>query len=62
MDSGQIPPTHMASPAQVVSGGMPMVQQVQVAPPRRKDVAGLVKTIVIIILSLVHLLWMKVSI
>lgn len=34
--------------------GMPMVQQVQMAPPPpKKDIAGLVKTIVIVILSLI---------
>ncbi len=36
----------------VQPGGMPMVQQVQLPPPVKKDVAGLVKTIVIIVLSL----------
>lgn len=33
--------------------GMPMVQQVQLPPEPKKDIAGLVKTIVIILLSLV---------
>ena len=33
--------------------GMPMVQQVQVMPEKKKDIAGLVKTIVIIVLSLI---------
>lgn len=33
--------------------GRPMVQQVTVVPPKKKDIAGLVKTIVIIALSLV---------
>lgn len=35
------------------SGAMPMIQQVEVRPEPKKDVSGLVKTIVIIILSLV---------
>ena len=33
--------------------GMPMVQQVQVMPEKKKDIAGLIKTIVIIIVSLI---------
>lgn len=33
--------------------GMPMVQQVQVTPAKKKDAAGLIKTIVIIIVSLI---------
>ncbi len=57
MDNGQIPPVQSMSPAQNVSGnivgGSPMLQQVQVAPVHRKDTAGLIKTIVIIVLSLV---------
>ena len=36
-----------------VANGMPMVQQVQVVPEQKKDVAGLVKTIVIVIVSLI---------
>ena len=40
-------------PVQPASGGMPMVQQVQVVPEQKKDVAGLVKTIVIIVVSLI---------
>lgn len=43
-----IQPTISAGP-----DGKPMIQQVQVVPPKKKDVAGLVKTIVIIALSLV---------
>ena len=34
-------------------GGMPMVQQVQVAPKQKKDIVGLVKTIAIIAVSLI---------
>ena len=34
-------------------GGMPMVQQVQVLPEERKDVKGLLKTIAIIVISLI---------
>ncbi len=33
--------------------GMPMVQQVQLMPEEKKDIAGLVKTIVIIVVSLI---------
>ena len=33
--------------------GMPMVQQVQLAPVQKKDISGLVKTIAIIVLSLI---------
>ena len=40
-------------PVSTQSGAMPMVQQVEVTPPKKKDVVGLVKTIVIIILSLI---------
>lgn len=57
MDNGQIPPMQAMPPVQAVPGGvangMPMVQQVQVVPEQKKDVAGLVKTIVIIVLSLI---------
>jgi len=38
---------------QVGPSGMPMVQQVQVAPEPKKDIVGLVKTIAIIIVSLI---------
>lgn len=58
----QMPPVNGAQPIQpagsgasVGAPGMPMVQQVQVPPEAKKDVAGLVKTIVIIMLSLVAL-------
>ena len=55
-----MPPVNGAQPIQPVgpgqpAPGMPMVQQVQVPPEAKKDVAGLVKTIVIIMLSLVAL-------
>ncbi len=46
------PMQQMQQPMMQPGGGMPMVQQVQLPPPVKKDVAGLVKTIVIIILSL----------
>lgn len=51
-----MPPMQQAQsipPVQPASGGMPMVQQVQVVPEQKKDVAGLVKTIVIIVVSLI---------
>ena len=53
MDNGQIPPVQPIPPAQPAPNGMPMVQQVQVMPVQKKDVAGLIKTIVIIIVSLI---------
>lgn len=62
--SGQ--PVQPIQPAMPVSG-MPMVQQVQLAPEQKKDVAGLVKTIVIIALSLIAVtfiglfIWMMVQ-
>ncbi|MBR2994091.1 hypothetical protein IKF43_01700 [Candidatus Saccharibacteria bacterium] len=58
MDNGQIPPVQPVQSmppmqsAQVMPG-MPMVQQVQMVPEKKKDVAGLVKTIAIIIVSLI---------
>ena len=60
MENGQIPPVQPLqpiSPAQpyqpIGASGMPMVQQVQIAPKPKRDVAGLIKTIVIIVVSLV---------
>ena len=63
MDNSQMPqmqpmqpiqPTGPAMPnAPAGAPGMPMVQQVQLAPKPEKDVAGLVKTIVIIAVSLI---------
>lgn len=47
--------------------GMPMVQQVQVTPPPKKDIAGLIKTIAIVVLSLIAVtfiglfIWMSVE-
>lgn len=35
------------------ASGMPMVQQVKVMPEKKKDIAGLIKTIVIIVVSLI---------
>lgn len=43
----------MDSNAPQTASGRPMVQQVQVAPTKRKDVVGLIKTIVIIVVSLI---------
>lgn len=51
----------------VAPNGMPMVQQVQVTSPQKKDIAGLVKTIVIIVVSLIAVtfiglfIWMTVQ-
>ncbi len=60
MDNGQLPqtqPIETQQPAQPVApqapAGMPMVQQIQVPAEKKKDISGLIKTIVIIILSLV---------
>ena len=67
MDSGQIPFTQAIPPVQPASSGMPMVQQVQVVPAKKKDVTGLVKTIAIIAVSLVAItfiglfIWMFVQ-
>ena len=59
-NSYQMPPVGGVQPIQstgsgAVAPGMPMVQQVQVTPAAKKDVSGLIKTIVIIVLSLVAL-------
>ena len=49
------------------ASGMPMVQQVKVMPEKKKDTAGLIKTIVIIIVSLIAVtfiglfIWMKLE-
>ena len=52
-----MPPVQVMPPVQTAPGGaangIPMVQQVQVMPAHQKDVSGLIKTIVIIILSLI---------
>ena len=59
MDNGQIPPVQPVQsmppiqPNQVAPNGMPMVQQIQVMPEKQKDTVGLIKTIVIIIVSLI---------
>ena len=37
----------------IPAGGMPMVQQVKLKPEEKKDIAGLIKTIAIIVLSLI---------
>ncbi|MBQ3465130.1 hypothetical protein IJH15_02850 [Candidatus Saccharibacteria bacterium] len=51
MDNGQMPQVQQAQPQP--SAGMPIVQQVQAAPEQKKDVVGLVKTIAIIVVSLI---------
>ena len=67
MDSGQMPFTQAIPPVQTTPSGMPMVQQVQVVPEKKKDVAGLIKTIAIIAISLVAItfiglfIWMFVQ-
>ena len=54
MDNGQMPQTQpLETPQPVQPSGMPMVQQVQAPVEKKKDIAGLVKTIVIIVVSLV---------
>lgn len=60
MDNGQMPPVQPIQPGQPVVGyqtmapnGMPMVQQVQVMPESKKDVKSLIKTIAIIVVSLI---------
>ncbi|MBR0372741.1 hypothetical protein IJH72_02255 [Candidatus Saccharibacteria bacterium] len=50
MENTQMPPVR---PAQSGPVGMPMVQQVQVQPEPKKDISGLIKTIVIIVVSLI---------
>lgn len=50
---GMTMPQVVGQPSGAMSGGpLPMVQQVEVRPEPKKNVAGLVKTIVIVILSL----------
>lgn len=65
MDNSQMPPmqpvdnmppvNNVPPMAQYQTGpnGMPMVQQVQVMPEQKKDISGLIKTIVIIVVSLI---------
>lgn len=51
-----MPPVNGAQPMgsyQTGPNGMPMVQQVQVMPEQKKDISGLIKTIVIIVVSLI---------
>ena len=48
-----MPPVQKTIPVQPAGNGMPMVQQVQLMPEKKKDISGLVKTIVIIIVSLI---------
>ena len=47
-----MPPVQPMQPVQAANG-MPMVQQVQVVPEQKKDISGLIKTIVIILVSLI---------
>ena len=49
----QVTPIQPAQPNTTGANGMPMVQQVQVMPDQKKDVASLLKTIALIIVSLV---------
>ena len=53
MDNEQIPSARPMSSVQTAMNGMPMVQQVQIAPVQKKDISGLIKTIVIIVVSLI---------
>ncbi len=50
-----IPPVQNGYPGQPYQGpsGMPMVQQVQVMPEQKKDIGGIIKIVVIVILSLI---------
>lgn len=52
-----MPPVQPLQPSmayqQPMSNGMPMVQQVQVVPEKKKDIGGLIKTIAIIVVSLI---------
>lgn len=61
MDNTQIPPVQTGQ-YQSTPAGMPMVQQVQVPPTKKKDVVGLIKTIVIIVVSLIALTFIGLSI
>ena len=64
-----VQPIQVAQPATAAGPmpGMPMVQQVQVAPEMKKDISGLIKTIAIIVLSLIAVtfiglfIWMTVQ-
>ena len=62
-----MPPVQNTIPVQPAGNGMPMVQQVQLMPEKKKDISGLVKTIVIIIVSLIAVtfiglfIWMQYS-
>ena len=62
-----MPFTQAIPPVQTTPSGMPMVQQVQVVPEKKKDVVGLIKTIAIIAISLVAItfiglfIWMFVQ-
>lgn len=54
MDNGQLPPIQNTPLATVPTpSGTPMVQQVNVLPEQKKDISGLIKTIVIVVLSLI---------
>ncbi|MBR3139134.1 hypothetical protein IKG38_03980 [Candidatus Saccharibacteria bacterium] len=52
MENGQMPQVQPMQPVDTASG-MPMVQQVNVLPEQKKDVSGLIKTIIIVIVSLI---------
>lgn len=55
MDNYGTPPAQPAQPMQpaMAPSGMPMVQQVQAPVSPKKDISGLIKTIVIIVVSLI---------
>ena len=73
MNNDQIPPVQFSGSGFAPQSGLaspadrPMVQQVQVMPEKKKDVSGLVKTIVLIAVSLVAatflglFIWMSVQ-
>lgn len=57
MNNGQMPPVQPIQPSmgypQQAPNGMPMIQQVQVVPEKKKDIGGLIKTIAIVVVSLI---------
>ena len=68
MDNGQLQSVQSTAPnSPMTANGMPMIQQVQAPVTPKKDVAGLVKIIVIIILALVSVtfiglfIWMSIQ-
>lgn len=65
MSTGPMPPA--AGPVATTPAGKPMVQEVKVMPEQKKDISGLIKTIVIIVVSLIAVtfiglfIWMTVQ-